>query len=144
MCDYSLNHVASRAAAIGDKLVTTNFLSGTRGFVALDCPGVAVCVMPGTELAFASAIESYASGTLGIWEYLWSRVIVTAKHATAIFRQVDKDNLHTHHDALELPDGSMLMLTHLKEGQSATVLQLPAAPKTQAEVQEQKRLEVVA
>ena len=32
-----------------------------------------------------------------------------------------------HHDALEFPDGKILLLTQLKTGQKATVLQLPAA-----------------
>ena len=36
-----------------------------------------------------------------------------------------------HHDALEFPDGQIVLLTFLKEGQQATVLQLPAAPKEQ-------------
>ena len=31
-----------------------------------------------------------------------------------------------HHDALEFPDGQIVLLTLLKEGQRATVLQLPA------------------
>jgi hypothetical protein len=33
----------------------------------------------------------------------------------------------THHDALEFPDGQVVLLTRLCEGQRATVLQLPAA-----------------
>jgi hypothetical protein len=47
---------------------------------------------------------------------------------------------HTHHDALELPGGKLVMLTHLREGQVATVLQLPARPKSAEEVQEQTRV----
>ena len=49
-------------------------------------------------------------------------------HTTAIFRQVNKDNPRTHHDALEFPDGQMVLLTDVFEGQEATVLQLPAQP----------------
>jgi hypothetical protein len=53
MCDYSLHHVASRPARVGDKLVSTSFVnSGTRGFAAVGEPNVAVCLLPGTELAF--------------------------------------------------------------------------------------------
>jgi hypothetical protein len=53
MCDYSLHHVASRPAKVGDKLVTTDFLKTiTRGFAAVGEPDVAVCLLPGTELAF--------------------------------------------------------------------------------------------
>jgi len=50
-----------------------------------------------------------------------------AGHKTAIFRQVNQDNPITHHDALEFPDGQIVLLTFLAEGQQATVLQLPAA-----------------
>ena len=39
----------------------------------------------------------------------------------------------THHDALEFPDGHVVLLTRLCVGQRATVLQLPAAPRTQGE-----------
>jgi hypothetical protein len=38
----------------------------------------------------------------------------------------DQSNNPTiHHDALEFPDGQILLLTLLEEGQQATVLQLP-------------------
>ena len=58
MCDYSLHHVMSTPAKVGDVLKTTSFSgSSTRGFCAAGEPNVAVCVMPGTELAFASEIE---------------------------------------------------------------------------------------
>ena len=60
-------------------------------------------------------------------------------HTTAIFRQVNKDNPRTHHDALEFPDGQIVPLTHVVEGQEATVLQLPAQPATAA----QQRLTLV-
>ena len=61
------------------------------------------------------------------------------KHTTAIFRQVNKDNPRTHHDALEFPDGQVVLLTALLEGQEATVLQLPAPPTTAVEEEAQKR-----
>jgi hypothetical protein len=35
----------------------------------------------------------------------------------------------THHDALEFPDGQVVLLTRLCEGQVATVLQLPASAR---------------
>jgi hypothetical protein len=60
------------------------------------------------------------------------------KHTTAIFRQVNNDNPHTHHDALEFPDGKMVLLTQLLEGQEATVLQPPAQPVTAVEVKAQE------
>ena len=53
MCDYSLHLVASRPAKVGDKLVTTRFNNSlTRGFAAVGEPHVAVCLLPGTEVAF--------------------------------------------------------------------------------------------
>ena len=53
MCDYSLHHVMSRPAKVGDSLTTRNFGAGTSGFAAAEELGVAVCVLPGTELAFS-------------------------------------------------------------------------------------------
>ena len=51
MCDYSLHHVSSRPAKIGDRLITRNFHAGTLGFAAPEDKSVAVCVLPGTELS---------------------------------------------------------------------------------------------
>ena len=59
-------------------------------------------------------------------------------HATAIFRQVNKNEPMMHHDALEFPDGRIVLLTRLSEGQEATVLQLPAQPATAAEADVRK------
>ena len=47
-------------------------------------------------------------------------------HKTAIFRQVNLEKQWAHHDTLEFPDGQIVLLTMLKIGQQATVLQLPA------------------
>jgi len=124
MCDYSLQQVQSRPAKVADKLVTHNFGTGTRGFCSPDDPSTAVCVLPGTELAFDRPIEAN---------------VPTDPHQTAIFRQMNKTVPHTHHDALELPGGQIVMLTALSEGQVATVLQLPAQPKTPEETQAQTR-----
>ena len=58
MCDYSLHAVASRPAKVGDKLVTTKFMnSSTRGFAAIGEPNVAVCLLPGTEVAFEQDVK---------------------------------------------------------------------------------------
>jgi hypothetical protein len=133
MCDYSLQSIMSRPAKVGDKLTTRNFGTGTRGFAAPENPAVAVCVLPGTELAFASEITVPKAGLLG-WK------AVTVGHRMAIFRQINKDRPGTHHDALEFPDGQTLLLTELCEGQSATVLQLPAQPATATEAEAQKRV----
>ncbi len=55
----------------------------------------------------------------------WSERVIN--HKTAIFRQVNQEHKPVHHDALEFPDGQIVLLTLLKEGQQATVLQLPAS-----------------
>ena len=136
MCDYSLHNVKSRPAKVGDKLTTRDFGTGTRGFAALEDASMAVCVLPGTELAFAGDVASVQAGMLG-WK------TKTINHQTAIFRQVNKDKSATHHDALEFPDGRTVLLTLLREGQKATVLQLPARPTTTAEADAQKRVTYV-
>jgi hypothetical protein len=133
MCDFSLQSVRSRPAKVGDKLVTRDFGTGTRGFAASDDVGMAVCLLPGTELAFAGEVACLPAGLLG-WK------TKTINYHTAIFRQVNKEKLAAHHDALEFPDGRTVLLTLLCEGQSATVLQLPAQPKTEAEAREQERV----
>ena len=53
----------------------------------------------------------------------WTERVIT--HKTAIFRQINKANPRTHHDALEFPNGQVVLLTLLEEGQHAAVLQLP-------------------
>ncbi|MGO9326588.1 MAG: hypothetical protein ACLQJ0_00500 [Steroidobacteraceae bacterium] len=136
MCDFSLQSVRSRAAKVGDKLVTCDFGTGTRGVAAADDPELAGWVMPGTELAFADEVACLATGLFG-WK------TQTIKHQTAIFRQVNKDKVAAHHDALEFPDGRTVLLTRLCEGQAATVLQLPAQPATAAEADAQKRVTYV-
>jgi hypothetical protein len=134
MCDYSLQYVKSRPAKVGDKLTTHHFNTGTIGFAAPEDASIAVCVLPGTELAFATAIRCRRPCEL----FGWKANVVN--HTTAIFRQINKDNLHTHHDALEFPDGQIVLLTHMVEAQEATVLQLPAQPATAAEAKAQERV----
>jgi hypothetical protein len=132
MCDYSLQSVLSRPAKVGDKLTTRNFNTGTRGFAAPENSMVAVCVLPGTELAFSREVTVPRGGLLG-----WKSV--TLGHTTAIFRQLNKLQPRAHHDALEFPDGQIVLLTELCEGQEATVLQLPAQPTTPTEEGAQRR-----
>ena len=136
MCDFSLYSLRSRPAQVGDKLVTHNFGTGTRGFAAVDDFDLAVCLMPGTELAFSSEVAIRPFGLLG-----WERK--TINHRTAIFRQVNKEKPAAHHDALEFPDGRIELLTILCEGQAATVLQLPAQPTTAAGADDQKHIAYV-
>jgi hypothetical protein len=123
MCDYSLHHVASRPAKVGDKIVTTKFVNTpTGGFSAVENPDVAVCLLPGTEIAFEQDVE--CEPALGI---LPSRKL---GQRLARFRQVNLDQPCVHHDALEFPDGKIVLVTRLCEGQRAVVLQMPATAAT--------------
>jgi hypothetical protein len=139
MCDYSLHSVRTRPAKVGDKLVTKQFGTGTRGFASVEDLSTAVCVLPGTELAFAGEV-SYQDW--GIRSFL-KAMQITTQHTTAIFRQINKERL-THHDALEFPDGQIVLLTRLCEGQEASVLQLPADPRPTKATMKQERAPIVA
>lgn len=120
MCDYSLHHVASRPAEVGDKLISTRFLnSSTRGFAAVGEPNLAVCLRPGTELAFEEELKCESAFGFGFKKL---------GHKVARFQEVNNNQPNVHHDALELPDGQIVLVTKLREGQHATVLQLPARP----------------
>jgi len=131
MCDYSLHAVASRPAKVGDKLVTTDFPNAiTRGFCDPSQPRVAVCLLPGTELAFEKKeVERGAS-----FAFLPARRL---PHRVARFRQVNLNHRAMHHDALEFPDGKIVLVTDLCEGQHATVLQLPSTGRPATEPGEQ-------
>jgi hypothetical protein len=132
MCDYSLHNVRSRPAKVGDKLTTRDFGTGTRGFAASEDANLAVCVLPGTELSFAGEVTCLPVGL-----FAWREKVI--KHKTAIFRQINKERVAAHHDALEFPEGQILLLTFLCEGQQATVLQLPVQPRNAFEGDAQKR-----
>lgn len=119
MCDYSLHLVASRPAKVGDSLVATDFAKSiTRGFAAVGEPDVAVCLMPGTELAFERNVQYDRAFSL------FGRARV--EHKVARFRQINMDDPNVHHDALEFPGGQIVLVTRLVPGQRASVLQLPA------------------
>lgn len=119
------------------KLTTRDFGTCTRGFAAAEDAEVAVCVLPGTELAFSGPV------TVTDFRFFVNWRVETLDHATAIFRQVNKTEPMKHHDALEFPDGRIVLLTRLSEGQEATVLQLPAQPTTVAEAVAQRRIAYV-
>ena len=133
MCDYSLHHVASRPAKVRDKLVTTELArSSARGFAAIgelgaklvihdSPPQVAVCLLPGTELAFDDDVLYDRAFSL----FGKARV----HHKVARFREIDGNDPHVHYDALEFPNGQVLKLRQLVAGQTATVLQLPVATR---------------
>ena len=135
MCDYSPDLVASRPAKVGDKLVTTKFENSmTRGFAAIGEPKEAVCLLPGTEVAFEKEVKyerffalfpSMKFGKLG--------------KKVAQFRQINVGKPGVHRDALEFPDGEIVLLTRLCEGQHVTVLQLPASPRPVSAKEGQKR-----
>ena len=119
MCDYSLHNVASRPARIGDNLVIASFPSTcTRGFAAVGVPAVAVCLLPGTEIAFDRDVDRSRLFAMFRPTELLGKL--------ARFRQINQSNPHTHHDALEFPNGKVVLLTQLTPGQRAKVLQLPA------------------
>lgn len=123
MCDYSLHGMANRPAKVGDKLISTNFINSfTRGFTEVGEPKVAVCLLPGTELAFEGPVE-----VENVFRRLFPRFgFGKTGHKMAVFRQVNMDRPDTHHDALEFPDGKIVLVTRLRAGQRASVLQLPA------------------
>jgi hypothetical protein len=116
MCDYSLHAVASRPARVGETVVTTTFRgTATRGFASESDPNVAVCMLPGTELAFADDVR-YDN------RWIWTKTIGAR---VGKFNQIDPDVPYRHHDAVEFADGNYVLVTQLCEGQRVTVLQLP-------------------
>jgi hypothetical protein len=122
MCDYSLHAVVSRPAKVGETLVTTSFIgTSTRGFAAKDEPRVAICLLPGTELAFEHEVKYNCN-------WLMTK---GAGFAVARFCQVEPHASHRHHDALSFPDGNTVLVNLLSEGQRARVLQLPVIPREQ-------------
>ncbi len=134
MCDYSLEFVVSRPAKVGEKLVSTQFPNSiTRGFALVGEPGVAVCLLPGTELAFEKDVE---------YESLFHLFNQNEKIAQKVaqFRQVNPNQPHMHRDALEFPGGRIVLLTWLQPGQVAAVLQLPATAAKPDHSEEVSRL----
>ena len=116
MCDYSLHAIATRPAVVGETLVTTTFRgTSTRGFASESDLSVAVCLLPGTELAFAEDVK-YDN------RWIWTRTI---NSKVGKFGKMDPHIPERHHDAIEFPDGNYVLVTQLCEGQRATVLQLP-------------------
>jgi hypothetical protein len=118
MCDYSLHAVATRPAEVAETLVSTRFQSTTtRGFASPDNLQVAVCLRPGTEIAFENDVQT---------DGVMFRKNIGARLAR--FRQIALNQPARHHDALEFSNGAIVLVTDLTVGQRATVLQLPASP----------------
>jgi hypothetical protein len=132
MCDYSLEQVQSRDAVVADRLITTSFPNTlTRGFADVNAPRVAVCLRPGTELAFA-APPRYA----GQW-IPWPK---RAAGTLARFRKINIETPRVHHDALEFCDGTIVPLARIYAGQHARVLQLPRTEGNQAPIAASERV----
>jgi hypothetical protein len=130
MCDYSLHCVQSRAARAGDVLMTSEFPNTvTRGFSAVGEPGIAVCLLPGTELVFSED---------AVCDHPFAKLFPRMRFGSigarlARFRQIDQASLGMHHDAMEFENGKVELLTRLRPGQKATVLQLPAQGSAEKE-----------
>jgi hypothetical protein len=157
MCDYSLHAVASRPAKVGDELVTTKFAgSMTRGFCAIGQPNEAVCLVPGTEIAFKKETHDYRNPIARLFSgferepehrksfaRLFSGLRI-ARGKVARFRQINTHQAHTHHDALEFADGTIVLLTQLCTGERATVLQLPIQARPSREDAPKEQHSVIA
>ena len=119
MCDFSLEAFRSRPAKVGDRLAIRQFATGTTGFADPDDLNCAVCLKPGTEIAFDAPLRT---------------IVEQTNYTVAKFIQVDLDRRQTHHDALEFADGEVFKLqalTHYTTIQWATVLQMPVEPKVE-------------
>jgi len=122
MCDYSLEMIASRPAVVGDKLIVNRFKTATTGFASPSDPETAVCVLPGTEIAFDANITErpfYAYSECGVAE------AKTHEYSVGVFTQIDTEVSFRHHDAFKLPNDVCVRLNDMVPGQTATVLQLP-------------------
>ena len=107
MCDYSLHAVATRPAEVAETLVSTKLKSTTtRGFASPGSPHVAVCLRPGTELAFENDVQTGG--------FLFRKKI---SDRLARFRQIGLDQPSRHHDALEFSNGAIVLVTDLAVGQ---------------------------
>jgi len=106
--------------------------SFTHGFAAVSEPAIAVCLLPGTELAFDEDVQYQRAFSP------FGRACVDYK--VARFRQVNMHDPHVHHDALEFPDGQIVMVTRLVAGQHATVLHLPASTRDHGDAKESEQV----
>ena len=116
MCDYSLRAVSSRPAEVGETLITTTFRgTSTRGFASESDPNTAVCMLHGTQGAVTEKVR-YDS------RWIWPK---TLDFRVGKFGVIDPHIADRHHDAVEFPDGTFVLVTQLCEGQRVSVLQLP-------------------
>src|SRR5262249_15695684 len=114
--------VAPGRARIGDKLVATKFPNSiTRGFGAVDEPHVAVCLLPGTEIAFDQNVECEPSFGIGILPHK------KIGQRLARFRQINMDNARDPSRRVGIPGRAGSAAHAPLRGPGATVLQLPIA-----------------
>src|SRR5262245_15165971 len=128
MCDYSLSACNTRDAQVADELISGTIVNEygspttTKGFYTKGMEDVAVCLRPGTEVAFEQDVAFFNKDDCTVKERkVASRV--------ARFREVNEHENYKHHDALEFSDGTVVLLNDLVEGQRCRVLQLPATVK---------------
>ena len=120
MCDYSLHALATRPAEVGETLISTTFPRHIDPRLRFRTrAAVAVCMLPGTELAFAEDVK-YDN------RWIWTKTI---GYRVGKFNTIDPHVRERHHDAIEFPDGSHVLVTQLCAGQHVTVLQLPVSQK---------------
>jgi hypothetical protein len=135
MCDFSLHDVASRPAKLGEVLVTTRFANSvTQGFSAIGEPGAAVCLLPGAELAFEHEAELHHPFARLMPRFGFGKL----GEKVARFRQINIGSPTEHHDALEFANGRTVLVTKLRTGQRARVLQLPPQAHVPSRTQQQK------
>ena len=135
MCDYSLQNIGRDLRRLATNSPHETSVPAHVASLRRKMLGVAVCVLPGNR-----ACVYQPSDTLTVYRFVMGWKVEILSHATAIFRQVNKNEPMQHHDALEFPDGRFVLLTTLSEGQEAMILQLPAQPTTVAEADAQKRV----
>ena len=101
MCDYSLHAVAARPARVGETLITTTFRgTSSRGFASENEPMIAVCLRPGTELACDQDVKHDR-------RWIWTR---TLRWRVGKFNQIAPEIADRHHDAIEFPDGTCVLV----------------------------------
>jgi hypothetical protein len=116
MCDYSMHAIKNRKAVVGDKVKTSDFMrTSSPGLESLTEPGVAICLIPGTGVEFDEPVQHRDIG-------LNFNTPIPFK----IGRYVRKAGHETEFkDAVQFPDGSMVLMAYLVTNQTGTVTYVP-------------------
>lgn len=119
MCEFSNTALKTRKAAQGDQLVVASVNEGCVGFADAAQCDTSVCLTHGTELAFDQSVKFYND----------AGIETDSTQCTATFVEVDPEHKqHVFSDALIIVgQPEPVYLVSLIEGQSAKVIQLPAA-----------------